>query len=126
MAGLFLKLSEVIMFLLKLLFLFIKKRFDVDIMWALGVISLLIYGTIRTQIEFDKSIQRNIEKTLEIEGYSYNNISDIIIERTNRTEEIVFLKEKNLIITTGTINRKKKLIIKCRESREESNEDGIY
>ena len=38
------------MITLKALFNFIKDKFDIDILWLLGIVSMIVYGIIATPI----------------------------------------------------------------------------
>ena len=112
------------MILIRALIKFLKDKFDIDILWVLSIIGLIAYGIASTQAEYEKSIQKIINKNLEIEGYRFSNISDIIINKSNRTEEISFLSEKNVTITVKTINRKKKLVVTCKELKRKEVQHG--
>jgi len=103
--------------LLKSIFRLIKDKFDFDLFWALSIISFIIYATVATQNEFEKSVQRIIDKNLEINGYNFSNISDVIIKYPNRKEEVAFLSEKDVTILVKTFNKKEKLVLLCTEAQ---------
>jgi hypothetical protein len=97
------------------IFDFIQEHFDIDIAWVLGIIGLMAYGTIVAQVKYEQSLRRLMNEAVEIKGTNYENISDIIVKCSNQVEEIPFLTEKNVTISTKTFNKKKKLVVTCTE-----------